>query len=279
MKQVYTAFKFGTYLSNVHDILNVTLDNDMYTESIVGSRSIIEEKIEGVEAPYFFYVDNEPLEFDVTFAFQNKTKTQIKSLIRTLITPNEYTALEFGEFSGSPASFVSKSPTYKVIFIDEPEISFIGKNDNSSYVYDGYFNLKARCDRPYGYLAVSSFNVVNSGMNHVNISDINVDPNIVISVTGASITNFVIKSWSNSNYTGTVLSQIGFESIAAAETITISGNLFTVKSTTNQSTTYSRWDRNNFKLFPGNNYINVTFTGSGAVTVSMNYDAPTFIIP
>jgi hypothetical protein len=276
MKQVYKAFKFGTYLSNVHDILNVTLDNDMYNENIRGSREIIEDKVQGVEAPYFFYVDDEPLEFEVTFAFENKTKTNIQSLIRTLLAPETYRALEFGEFSNS--TFVEKSPKYNVIFNGEPVISFVGKTSGNSYVYDGYFTLNARCDRPYGYKNVASFTVTpHAGMNHESPADITVYPNISITVSTSTLTNIVLKSWQNSNWTGSVLSQIGFTSIAAGETLTISGNLFTITSNIAQSTIYSRWDRNNFKIFSGNNYLTVEKTGAGTLTVQITYDAPTFI--
>lgn len=273
MKRVYTAFTFGTYTSPEDDVLNVTLDNDMYNENIRGSRTIVEDKVQGVEAPYFFYVDDEPLEFEVNFAFEAKTKAEIKTLMRTLITPTSYTVLNFGEYESS--SYVQKSPNYKVIFTGEPTLSFIGRNVSGTLKYDGYFTLQARCDRPYGYETVSSFNITNAGTTHDSDADVELYPNIVISVTSAEATDVHIRSWSSA-YTGTVLSQIKFSSIAANEVITINGNLFTITSDDAQSTVYSRWDRNNFKIFPGNNYITVTHT-NGTVDVSMNYDAPTFI--
>jgi len=278
MKRIYTAFRFGNYTSTNNDVLNVTLENDMYNENIRGSRQIIEEKVQGVEAPYFFYVDDEALEFEVNFAFQGKTKAEIKTLMRTLITPKDYSVLNFGEYSGDPLAYVVKSPSYRVVFTGEPIISFIGRNIEEETHYDGYFTLQARCDRPYGFTTVSQFTVTNGGMNHISVADAEVYPRIVISVTGAAVTNLALKSWSASGYTGTVLSQIGFTSIAAGEVITISGDFFTITSDDAQSTIYSRWDRNNFKIFPGNNYLNVTFTGSATVVVQLNYDAPTFIV-
>ena len=279
MKRIYTAFRFGNYTSPNNDVLNVTLENDMYNENIRGSRQIIEDKVQGVEAPYFFYVDDEPLEFQVNFAFQGKTKAEIKALMRTLITPKDYSVLNFGEYSGDPLAYVVKSPSYRVVFTGEPVISFIGRNIEETTHYDGYFTLQARCDRPYGFTTVSPVTVINGGMNHISVADAEVYPRIVITVTVAGVTNLALKSWSASNYTGDVLSQIGFTSIAAGEVITISGDFFTITSDDAQSTIYSRWDRNNFKIFPGNNYLNVTFTGIGAeVSVVLNYDAPTFIV-
>lgn len=275
MKRIYTAFAFGSYTSPEDDILNVTLENDMYNENIRGSRQIIEDKVQGVEAPYFFYVDDEALEFEVNFAFEAKTKAEIKTLMRTLVTPTTYTTLTFGEYVSSV--YTVKSPTYKVIFTGEPVISFIGRNVSGTIKYDGYFTLQARCDRPYGYQTVSAVTLTNAGTTHNCVGDTELYPNITITVTSSSITNFALKSWSGSGYTGTVLSQITFTSIAAAEVITISGNLFTITSDDAQSTIYSRWGRNNFKLFPGNNYLTVEKTGAGTVQVQISYDAPIFI--
>jgi hypothetical protein len=283
MKTIYTAFRFGNYTSPNNDILNVTLENDMYNENIKGSRQIIEDKVQGVEAPYFFYVDDEPLEFEVNFAFEAKTKLEIKNLMRTLITPRKYTILNFGEYSGSPLTYSVKSPSYRVIFTGEPIISFIGRNIDGTVKYDGYFTLQARCDRPYGFINVPQFSATenpdsNGGKNHISIGDDEVYPKIIITVTTGSITNFSLKSWSAANYTGNVLSQIGFTSIADGEVITISGDFFTITSDDAQSTVYARWDRNNFKIFPGNNYLKVTFTGTATVNVQITYDAPTFIV-
>jgi hypothetical protein len=274
MKQIYTAFRFGNYTSSVNDVLNVTLNSEMYSEAIRGSRTIIEEKVQGVEAPYFFYIDDTPLDFEVNFAFEGKTKAEIKTLTRALISKNTYAPLSFGSINNS--TYVRESPIYNVIFNNKPEISFIGRNINGTIKYDGYFTLQARCDRPYGIEIVNQFTLTNAGTTHNALADLQLYPNILITVTGGSITNFKLKSVANSNYTGSILSEIGFSSIAASETILVSGLLFTITSS-QQSTIYSRWNRNNFQLFPGNNYLVVEFTGSATVTVKLDYEAPTFI--
>jgi hypothetical protein len=277
MKQIYTAFRFGTYTSNADDILNVTLQNDMYSENLRGSRQIIEEKVLGVEAPYFFYVDDEPLEFQINFAFEEKTKTEIKNLVRILITPTTYTSLNFGEYADN--TYTIKTAIYNVIFVGEPVVSFIGANIDGEIKYNGYFTLTARCDRPFGFTPIAPITVTTSGLVHNSPADAEVYPKINISVTGEAITNFSLKSFTTA-YAGDVLSQIGFTSIAAGETIAISGDFFTITSggsAANQSTIYARWDRNNFKIFPGNNNLRISYTGNATVTVTVEYDAPTFI--
>jgi hypothetical protein len=248
----------------------------MYNENIRGSRTIIEDKVQGVEAPYFFYVDDEPLEFEVNFAFEAKTKAQIKTLMRNLITPDTYTALTFGEYEGESPSYVAKSPTYKVIFTGEPQMSFIGRNVDGTLKYDGYFTLQARCDRPYGYQTVSPFNFTSATITHTSVADVEVYPNIVITVNTGT-TDFTIGSYTSGAFTGDPISQISFTQVKTGEVITINGNLFTITSSTSQGDIYSRWGRNNIKIFPGNNYLKLTSGGGGNVSVTMNYEAPTFI--
>jgi hypothetical protein len=279
MKKVYTAFQFGNYSSNSGDILNVSLDNDMYSESVRGARVIIEEKVQGVEAPYFFYVDNQPLNFEVNFAFVAKTKLQIKSLLRVFLSQQTYTELTFGEFENS--SFVAKSPIYNVIFIDEPIINFIGRNVENELKYDGYFTLQARCDRPYGYVnETKSLTRSSAGEVIVNGGDLELLPNIIISSTNPSAQNFTITRYSDNTY-ATVVSQMTFTGIDTNETITFKQDFFTIKATgagADNSTVYSRWNKNYFSLIPGNNFIKVLpISTTTDVTVQLQYKAPLFI--
>jgi phage-related protein len=279
MKRVYTAFSFGSYTSSANDVLNVTLDADMYDEALRGSRSIIEDKVQGVEAPYFFYVDDEPLAFEVNFAFEEKTKAEIKTLMRALISKTGYTPLSFGNIVNN--SYSRQSPIYNVIFTDEPELSFIGTTVGGVLKYNGYFTLKARCDRPYGYETFTNVAVSTTQNTTLAFSgDVEVYPNITIQANASeNVVNFSLKSYTNANFTGPVISQIGFSLIGQNEKLTINGNLFTILSNVSQSTVYLRWNRNNFKLFPGNNYLVVEFSGAAAadVSVKLDYEAPTFI--
>jgi hypothetical protein len=287
MKKVYTAFQFGNYASGTDDILNVTLDNDMYSENIRGSRSIIEDKVQGVEAPYFFYVDDEPLEFEVNFAFEAKGKDEIKIMMRNLLAAKNYSQLKFGEYDGE--SFVQQSPTYNVIFVGEPAISFIGRNVDGVLKYDGYFTLQARCDRPYGFLpsqttgaitAATGSTTVNVSSAHNSLGDIELYPTITIVNSNNTAGAFTLINRSAASGGGTILSEIGFTNIKANETITISGNLFTITSSgagSSQSDIYARWNKKMFLLYPGNNYFQIVKVSGAAYTVTITYDAPIFI--
>jgi hypothetical protein len=150
MIQQYKSFKFNNTL--FLDLLNVTLSNDFYAACLRGPRSIKEEKIPGRDLPYFFEVDDEPIEFDINFALQYPlTMTGIKSIVKNLITFNSYRPLHFGNYENS--TYTRKTPIFNVIFVGEPDFHFIGAGKNSSNVdtYLGYFTLQARADRPYGY--------------------------------------------------------------------------------------------------------------------------------
>jgi hypothetical protein len=157
MIQQYKSFSFnGTVWS---DLLNATLSNDFYVACLRGTRSIKEEKIPGRDLPYFYEVDDEPLEFEVNFAtVEPLTKGQIKTLTRALLSHTTYRTIHFGEVSNSV--YTRKTPYFNVIFTGEPDFNFIGAGTNESgyEIYNGYFTLQARADRPYGYLPTRVIN-------------------------------------------------------------------------------------------------------------------------
>jgi phage-related protein len=153
MTQQYRYFVFDNQLYD--QLFNVTLSNDFYIACLRGSRSIKEEKIPGRDIPYFFEVDDEPVEFDVNFALINPlTMTQIKAITRGLIARTGYKNLHFGEVSGN--IYTRKTPIFNVVFTNEPDFHFMGAGKNSSNIdtYVGYFTLHVRADRPYGFESI-----------------------------------------------------------------------------------------------------------------------------
>jgi hypothetical protein len=153
MIQQYKSFSFNGIIWS--DLLNVTLSNDFYVACLRGSRSIIEEKIPGRDIPYFFEIDDEPLEFEVNFATEEPlTRGEIKSLARALLSHTGYKTLHFGDVVSSV--YTRKTPFFNVIFTGEPDFNFIGAGTNNSgyEIYHGYFTLQVRADRPYGYVPI-----------------------------------------------------------------------------------------------------------------------------
>jgi hypothetical protein len=136
MRQSYKAFKFGTqvfseYTEN-YKLLNATLSNDFYADQFRGSRTIIEEQIPGRDIPYFYEVDDKPLEFEVTFAsVEPMSKVQIKNIVRTLVSPKTYQELTFGEYEND--NYIAKTPTYKVVFTGNLDINYVQQSANVNY--------------------------------------------------------------------------------------------------------------------------------------------------
>ena len=153
MTQQYRYFVFDNELYD--KLFNVTLSDDFYVACLRGSRSIKEDKIPGRDIPYFFEVDDEPVEFDVNFALINPlTMSEIKTIVRGLIARTGYKNLHFGEVSGN--IYTRKTPIFNVVFTNEPDFHFMGAGKNNSNIdtYVGYFTLHSRADRPYGFESI-----------------------------------------------------------------------------------------------------------------------------
>lgn len=136
MRQSYKSFKFGNQVFDESienfKLSNATLSNDFYQDCIRGARSILEEKIPGRDNPYFYEIDDQPLEFEVTFAsHEPMTKTQIKNIVRKLVSPKTYQELSFGDYKDS--TYLQKTPSYKVIFTGDTDINYVQQSANINY--------------------------------------------------------------------------------------------------------------------------------------------------
>lgn len=356
MKLHYTAFTFNKKVYG--SLFNVVMSEDFYAENIRGSRSIMEDKIPGRDIPYFYEVEDEPLEFDVSFAFENPmTKSEISSIARDLLSPTAYKEMTFGKYYGvSPLvaaytsttsttiannvekifvfntaptgefivgsrirayntstptnymegviTFISgtsvtlevdtiggsgtisawsfhlvyaiKTPFYKVIFVGEPEIEYMGVNSVTPK-YLAYFNLKVRCDRPYGFYKVRQTLSSGTSITINNPGDLNVYAGITFTAPSTS-TNYARL------YNSTNVNAISFTNFVS-ETITINSHLKTI-STSSAGGIYDRWMRDDLIIYPGNNTINFqqsassTFSSTSTITLTnivVTFEAPAFI--
>jgi phage-related protein len=286
MRQSYTAFKFGTQVfhENItnHKLLNATLSDEFYSDCIRGSRNILEETIPGRDIPYFYEIDDEPLEFEVTFAFaESMTKSQIKTIVRKLITTKRYEELTFGKYSGS--TYTAETPIYKVIFIGEVDINYVstGFDGSNNELFIAYITLTARADRPYGYQSISR-SVVNQNNTTINnTGDVEFYPNIVITNTNGGViqTDKYIRIINTTNN-----SAITFSSLASGEIVTVNSNLQTITSTGASTPIYPRWQRNDLYLSVGNNTLQFSYSTDGQsswtnynMTVQITGEAPVYI--
>lgn len=126
-------------------ILNVSLDKGMYEEQLSATRSIIEESTRGRKKPYFFGFEEEPLEFDLSFAFEEKYNDEkIRKIVRWLFQ-DYYKPMTFSE---SPNRIFYCTP------VSDSELVHNG-------LREGYITLKFRCDSPYSYSNVITSKVFN----------------------------------------------------------------------------------------------------------------------
>jgi hypothetical protein len=281
MRQQYKAFQFDgqTYhedMSSGYKLINATLDNDFYMQCIRGPRKIVEDKIPGRDIPYFYEVDDEPLEFEVTFAFtEYMTKTQIKAIVRKLFSPTTYKQLTFGDYVSS--TYTAKTPVYKVIFHGETDINYVQGGNNT---YIAYFTLTARADRPYGFTVVEAEidgTPTASQIVVTSTGDIDFFPSMAL--TNPGTTGQPIRIYNETNG-----STVTFSQLYTSEVITINANLKTISSNqTPALTIYERWSKDDLYLSPGSNTIKLqTYSGGSwiALTVAaftLTGEAPVYI--
>jgi phage-related protein len=283
MRQQYKAFQFDGQVFHENmdtgfKLINATLDNDFYMQCIRGPRIIIEDQIPGRDIPYFYEVDDTPLEFEVTFAFAEfMTKTQIKTIVRKLFSPITYKELTFGDYVSLTSTYTAKTPIYKVIFHGETDINYVqGANDK----YIAYFTLTARADRPYGFNQIQAQINGSPTASQISITstgDITFFPNMIL--TNPGTTNQPIRIFNETNG-----SSVTFTELYTGEIITINSKLKTISTNlTNPSLSiYQRWQRNDLFLSPGVNLIKFqTNTGTWiALTVAaftLTGEAPVYV--
>lgn len=120
-------------------LINCQIDGGMFEEAFLASREIKEISIIGNDKPYFQGTSFLPLEFELTFAFENDyDERKIRDVARWL-SPEYY------------------KPFYT---IDNPSrIFYCMLKGDSRLVHNGmkqgYITLTMRCDSPYSYTPFS----------------------------------------------------------------------------------------------------------------------------
>lgn len=123
-------FNFDGMWSDVYKLIHVSLDSSMFEETLIASREIVETKVRGNSKPLLNRVEESPLEFEMTIAFQEGfTDDLIDGVIRWLFVT-----------SYKPLYFEGKeNKIYYCMPTGDSQIVHTGLNE-------GYFTLKMRCD-------------------------------------------------------------------------------------------------------------------------------------
>jgi len=121
-------------------IINAQIENDMYEFAPLGVKSIVEEKIQGRDLPYFYDTDLDPLSFSMTIAFEDyATQSQVNEVIKWLYSPKIPKLLEFTEYGLN----------YFGVFVGQPNFYYVG-NNHDGYKFIGYIQVEFRANAPYG---------------------------------------------------------------------------------------------------------------------------------
>lgn len=260
MKQSYTTIYFND--RKLDKIFNATLSKDFYDESLFGSRTIIEESIPGRKNPYFYGVEYEPLEFEVTLGMIEPLDIyQIKEYIEMFYVPERYLPMAFEREDG----FIT--PTFYVINTGTPKINYHRNNDQKFF---GTIVLTLRCDAPYGY--EEGHYQWKEELKELNIPMASEKTtNYIIKLkntTSATITNYVFKNLSNDTL-------VSFKYIYPYEEITIDGRnrrITTSRVDKRETSVYEDWGRSHLELSPKLNKLKQNV--NDVVSVDLIFRAP-----
>jgi predicted phage tail component-like protein len=165
------------------DIMNVSVDNNIFSEPFLANRVIKEFTVKGKKNPYHSYVQTDPLSFTITFTFSEGWDDVTLSQVKQWLYVDYYKPLIFSESVGK---------IYYAMPVDAPMITHNGINE-------GYVTLNFRCDSPFAYspeIMTNWYDFSLSTQNNLileNLGDIDINPQIYITKIGAgdlTINNF-----------------------------------------------------------------------------------------
>ncbi|MGV2886799.1 phage tail domain-containing protein [Paenibacillus taichungensis] len=133
-------FSYAGIKSTDFGIINVNLNSGMQEEILFPSRKIVEEKVKGNDRPYFMGIETEPLQFSVSFAFEETWNTvKIREVTRWLTQHDYYQELYFASEDG-----LGPERIFYATVVDESKLVH-------NCLKQGYVDLTFRCDSPYSY--------------------------------------------------------------------------------------------------------------------------------
>lgn len=136
----YLYFEYAGKRSVDFNIVNVNVGSGMIEEPFVSSREIREIRVRGRDEPYFQEVIRQPLEFSVSFAFEDTWNYQLMDEVICWLTEyDDYQPLKFVDEESN-----SNERIYYALVIGDPMLIHNG-------LRQGYVNLKFRCNSPYAF--------------------------------------------------------------------------------------------------------------------------------
>jgi phage-related protein len=236
-------FIFNGQNSQDFNILNVNVNSGLQSEPFVSGRTIKEQVIRGRDRPYFMGIEYQPLEFTVSFAFQNTWDSElIRSVARWLTSNTYYAPMQFSD---------NLNIIYYCLCVDSPELVH-------NCLSSGYVNLKFRCDGAYAYSPIYTTSVYDYSTNPTggtsykfeNYGDVECKPIIYIQKIG---TGDDIKITNTSNG-GQILTMTGLQN---NENVTIDCELKTIETDIPLTYRYTNHNGTFLSMVRGFNYLTI----------------------
>lgn len=176
-------FTFAGINSQQYGLLNIVTDGGMYEELFVATREINETKTRGNSRPLLHSIEESPIEFEMTIAFEDGYSDEnIDAIIRWLFV-DYYRPLHFEG---------KEDRVYMAMIIGSPRIIHNGLNQ-------GYFTVTVRCDssRLYSPVVLTPLTTVTGTKEITIVSDSHFDIYPEISLLKKGIGHITIESLSD----------------------------------------------------------------------------------
>lgn len=245
-----TSFCYASTPSTTFDIININISNGMFEEPYSFERGILETEVRGRSMPFFNGIQKKPLQFSVSFAFEETwDDDEVEDIISWLCGDySYYQPLYFGS---------NTNEIYYCLCISDPKIVHNG-------LRQGYLELTFRCHDAYAYSAeVTSDTYTTSATPTTTLTNdgyLNVYPTIYITMVGAG--NITVTNLSaDITFSLTGLDDGEQIILYCEDEIITTSKLSTYR--------YSVFSGTYFYLIPGGNTIN--FTGNCTIYFKWQY--------
>lgn len=234
-----TGFTFNGVHSSDFDLIAVRMDDGLIEFPFGVNREIIEEKI-NKKNPYFFGIDEKPLEFTIQLSKQGAIDYDLRRKIVKWLFTDTYKPLMFDD-----REFI----VYYAIAIGEPT-----RMDNG--LEEGYITVKFRTSSAYGYSKPVTIRELVEGTKIITITNIgNVlneyYPEVEFTLKGDN-TNLIIQNVSDNGY------EFTFNNLSVGETVYVDNAKKRIISDLPDTYRYDNFNENWLKLLYGRNILKIT---------------------
>lgn len=233
-------FSYANIQSTNYGIINVNIDSGIQEEPLTSEILINEVKIRGRDKPYFQSLEKYPLQFSVSFAFEDTwDEDKIREVTRWLCNQNYYQPLFFSD---------NITRIYYALVVESPTLVH-------NCLQQGYINITFRCDSAYTYSSIYTSSLYDFSLSSPNTieftnnGDIDLKPEISILKYGNG--DISIFNQSNGN------KEFKFTGLTDQEELYVDCDREYIESNINGVYRYANFNDQYLSLLRGVNVLNV----------------------